>query len=196
MKDHKVLTTLEEIKALSDPYRLKIITTFRKFGRAATVKEIADKLNETPAKVHYHVKKLEKVDILKLVDTKEINGIIAKYYQPSYEKFIIKYDENNKELSKVFLGETQRVIFNVYDHSKEIILNEIATADLSEIAKNCDDKDDDFVESIISSTLYLTDKDYNELVELVNKFSSKDEKGENTKKYHFFNVIFPIDYKK
>ncbi len=190
MKDHKVLSTLEEIKAISDPYRLKIITTFRRFKRAATVKEIADKLNETPAKVHYHVKKLEKVNILKLVDTKEINGIIAKYYRPTFDKFIIKHTENDKELSKIMLGETQRAIFNIYEDSKEIIFNEIANADLPKITN---DDDDDVVESISSSTVYLTKKDLDEFAKLIHKFCDKDKEDKDTQKYHFFNVLFPID---
>ncbi|MGL5244429.1 MAG: ArsR/SmtB family transcription factor, partial [Sarcina sp.] len=80
MRDVVSLTTLEQIKAYSDPYRLKIITFLRNNREAATVKEIADFFGEVPAKVHYHIKKLEKAGILELVRTKEIKGIIAKYY--------------------------------------------------------------------------------------------------------------------
>lgn len=63
------LTTLEQIKAYSDPYRLKIITYLRNNQESATVKEIADFFGEVPAKVHYHIKKLEKAGILELVKT-------------------------------------------------------------------------------------------------------------------------------
>ena len=68
----KKLTTVERIRAFSDPYRLQIISTLRNFKRPATVKEISDEMGETPAKVHYHVKKLEKAGILVLVATKYI----------------------------------------------------------------------------------------------------------------------------
>ncbi len=42
-------------------------------------------MGEVPAKVHYHVKKLESAGILKLQHTKEINGIVAKFYQPTVD---------------------------------------------------------------------------------------------------------------
>ena len=77
----KVLRSLEEVKALSDPYRFKILNCFYEMKKPATVKQIADKLGEVPANIHYHVKKLEKFDIVRLHHTEEIRGIVAKYYK-------------------------------------------------------------------------------------------------------------------
>lgn len=57
--------------------------------KPATVKQIADKLGEVPANIHYHVKKLEKSNIVSLDHTEEIRGIIAKYYKPTAERFEI-----------------------------------------------------------------------------------------------------------
>ncbi len=48
----------EEIKIFSDPYRMKIINAYIKAGKALTVKGVADLMGEVPAKVHYHVKKI------------------------------------------------------------------------------------------------------------------------------------------
>ena len=45
---------------------MMIMKQYYKLGKPATVKQIADEMNEVPAKVHYHVKKLESVGILKL----------------------------------------------------------------------------------------------------------------------------------
>ena len=78
---------MKEIKAFSDPYRMMIMKQYYKLARPATVKQIADEMGEVPAKVHYHVKKLESVGILKLKHTKEINGIIAKFYEPTAQTF-------------------------------------------------------------------------------------------------------------
>lgn len=38
----KVLSTIEEIKIYSDPYRIQIMNMFHRQGRPSTVKEIAD----------------------------------------------------------------------------------------------------------------------------------------------------------
>lgn len=59
--EHKVLSTIEEIKIYSDPYRIQIMNMFNRQGRPSTVKEIADQMGEVPAKVHYHVKSWRKL---------------------------------------------------------------------------------------------------------------------------------------
>ncbi|PQP89629.1 helix-turn-helix domain-containing protein, partial [Paenibacillus sp. AR247] len=53
----KELSTIEEIRIYSDPYRLKILSCFQKADQPMTIKDIADKLGEVPAKVYYHAKK-------------------------------------------------------------------------------------------------------------------------------------------
>ncbi len=90
MKNVKILTTLEEIKSFSDPYRIIILKHYFRLKRPCTVKQIADEMGEVPAKVHYHVKKLEASGILCLNHTKEINGILAKYYLPAAKTFKIE----------------------------------------------------------------------------------------------------------
>lgn len=117
--DVKVLYTTEEIKIYSDPYRLRILHVFRRFGKPATVKEIADELGELPAKVHYHVKKLEKIGLLSLADTKEINGIIAKYYAVfSGEIEIGQKHIEDAEIKEVVKGEYVQHLNELFDRHK------------------------------------------------------------------------------
>jgi len=96
MKNVKILTTLEEIKSFTDPYRIIIMKHYFRLNKPSTVKQIADEMGDVPAKVHYHVKKLEAAGILRLNYTKEINGIVAKYYEPTAKTFKIE----NKEIGK------------------------------------------------------------------------------------------------
>lgn len=120
MDDIKCLSTIEEIRGFSDPYRLRILNCFYKRHEPATVKQIADDMGEVPANVHYHVKKMEKVGILKLVYTKEINGIIAKYYEPTAKRFDILH--KNEVYDPQVLSETQKVVSKLYDESKRIFI--------------------------------------------------------------------------
>lgn len=126
MEQHKVLTTDEQIKTFSDPFRMRILQCFDNFGEPATSKMVADKLGEVPSKVSYHVKKLEKADIIKLAYTKEINGIIAKYYEVTANSFSIGSDPSSKVYSQVYQNETLRVISGLYDQSKEITMNTLS----------------------------------------------------------------------
>ncbi|WP_040951323.1 ArsR/SmtB family transcription factor [Gorillibacterium massiliense] len=114
-----VLTSLEDIKVYSDPYRLQILYAFDRFRRPATVKEIADAMGEVPAKVHYHVKKLEKIGILKMVATKEINGIIAKYYEAFDGQIHISHTDMADPLRKVIASEAQKVLSSVFEEARQ-----------------------------------------------------------------------------
>lgn len=68
-----------QLKIMAHPYRLRILHDLAR-GKF-TVTQLAKKYGDTPAKVHHHVKKLEKAGLVKLVETREVSGILAKYYQ-------------------------------------------------------------------------------------------------------------------
>ena len=98
------LKTDEEVKIAWDPYRLKILSTFRLSKEPLTVKQVADRMGEVPAKVHYHVQKLIRIDMLELIKTETIRGIVAKYYTAKYsgsdigrtvsDDAVVKYTRN------------------------------------------------------------------------------------------------------
>ena len=87
MKDVIVLKELEQIKAISQQYRLDIIEAFD--NKAKTAKQIAELLDEPHGRVNYHIKILEKVGIIELVEEVTKFGVVEKYYQPVAKKIII-----------------------------------------------------------------------------------------------------------
>ena len=182
MKKEIVLTTLEEIKAFSDPFRYKILMSFYKMKQPATVKEVAVAIKEVPANVYYHVKKLEKVGILKLIYTKEINGIIAKYYEPTAVTFNIEFPSELADSSKkLLIAESQLMLAQLYDESKNIFLEHLSVDALTK-EKN---------KGIISvDYLYLTDAEANDLNNYIKVFMDvhqfKNENIDDQKKFHCF----------
>lgn len=179
MQKEKVLTTLEEIKAISDPYRIKILDCFDKCDEGKTVKEVADELGEVPAKVYYHIKKLEKAGILELSHTKEVNGIIAKYYRMTAEEFNIGVDTFKEPISKAIKSYSASIVSLLYDESKATFLNELEnyTKELSNPGIG------------ISKSIYLTEEEDLEFKSLVTDFLKKhSEKGEGKSEHHVFFV--------
>ncbi len=87
MKDIIVLKDLEQIKAISQQYRLDIIEAFD--SKAKTAKQIAEMLDEPHGRVNYHIKILEKVGIIELVQEVTKYGVVEKYYCPVAYKIII-----------------------------------------------------------------------------------------------------------
>jgi hypothetical protein len=87
MKEVMILNELEQIKTVSNMYRIEVIESFG--GKQATAKTISDKMGEPHAKVNYHIKELLNVGILELVEEKVRLGIVEKFYRPSAKVFII-----------------------------------------------------------------------------------------------------------
>ena len=125
-----ILKTTEEIKAVSDPYRLKILRVLSSYEEGATASMVAEEMEEVPSKVYYHIKKLEKVGVIEIVKTEVINGIVAKYYKKTADTFSIEGDKEEMN-NPLFLNETYKTIKSVYDESLETIRGAINSGDTS-----------------------------------------------------------------
>ena len=80
MRERYEIETVEQLRAIADVLRIRIVDVLEK--RAMTVTQLGEQLGLAPAKVHYHVRELERVGLLELVETREKGGILEKYYQP------------------------------------------------------------------------------------------------------------------
>lgn len=182
----KVLCSLEEVKALSEPYRFKILNCFYEINKPATVKQIADKLGEVPANIHYHVKKLEKFNIIELDHTEEIRGIIAKYYKPTAERFEIKCTEDIDRTAKtLMLGETQRMLSKLYDDSKETFLNQL-------IENSSLKQGDKRTGTITVEDVFLTEEEAIEFTKYINDFLNRHKALEAASKKIKYQCFFSI----
>lgn len=189
MDEIKLLKTIEEIRALSDPYRYKILNCFYKSGEPITVKQAADELGEVPAKVHYHVKKMEKAGLLVLVYTKEINGIIAKYYEPTAKRFNIVGEDTQGMDNSLKLSESLRLVGQIYDESKNIFLeNAVISPSLGEEKKAN-------MNAVTMENIFLTHEEAKKLINYIQDLTTKSNKKrklieQNIEEYHcFFSII-------
>ncbi|GGH29475.1 ArsR/SmtB family transcription factor [Paenibacillus segetis] len=172
--EQMILTSLEDIRVYSDPYRLQIMNTFINMDRPATVKEIADELGEVPAKVHYHVKKLEKVGLLKLVSTKNIKGIIAKYYLPFDGEIQIKHADAELPVKKMIISESQNLINNIFEQKKAKFLEFVGTSEKP-------------FGQLADLTLYMTMEESEGLLKKIREMCAPfEEKRDDLAKYDFF----------
>lgn len=96
MKDILVLRDLDEIKAISHPYRLEIMEAFDEEPLSA--KQLSEILGEPHAKVNYHIKTLLAAGILELVEERVKSGIIEKYYLPKAKMVVIDKSILNKSI--------------------------------------------------------------------------------------------------
>src|SRR5437773_3493469 len=79
-----------------------------------TVTQLAERMHLAPAKIHYHVRELERVGLLRLVETREKGGILEKYYQPVAHDFSVQ-----KQLFSAPVDEAMSTITTWFNQIRE-----------------------------------------------------------------------------
>ena len=179
IEEVRLLETDEEIKIGFNPYKLRIMWIYTRNPEPMTAKQIADEMGEPPSKVHYHIQMLVKHNFLKLIKTKNINGIIAKYYQRVYKSFRMSPKKMDNPILKAFNDDTQVMTYDLqYQRYRKKLLyyfdNHFESG-----------KSPDHEYSTIFPTLYMTQKEAEDLsntfIKLVQNYTIKDDKKDEYK---------------
>lgn len=85
-----VLESLEQVRAVATPLRVQILDCLG--ARALTVREVGQALEINSTKLYYHVGELERVGLVKLVDTDVQSGIQQKYYRSAAHYYFLSPD--------------------------------------------------------------------------------------------------------
>lgn len=80
-----VIEDLETLKVVADSRRMQILESV--IDQIATVKEIAERLNQPASQLYYHINTLEKHGLIRVVDTRIVSGIIEKWYGAAAKQF-------------------------------------------------------------------------------------------------------------
>lgn len=97
MANIPTISDFEIAKLMLDPKRNQILTIAA--SEPVTVKQMAEKMDELPSRLYYHVKKLEEAGFLELVETKQQGNLIEKYYM-SNKKMNTTYHLDDKMASE------------------------------------------------------------------------------------------------
>lgn len=81
------LESVEQLRAVSDNLRIRILEALE--SQPMTVTQLGERLGLAPAKVHYHVRELERVGLVRLVETREKGGVLEKYYRSIAQGFSV-----------------------------------------------------------------------------------------------------------
>jgi predicted transcriptional regulator len=176
MQYEKILSSTDEIKTFSDPFRVKILLSFGEAEEPLTVKQISVKLGEVPAKVHYHVKELERIGVLELVATKEKSGILEKYYLPTAQNFRIDKSLNTTKGEKTeFNSLGSAVMGSLMEEYNNFI--KYSNHDSNDIKAQM-------------GIVFLTDAELKELDNMIYKYIKERKHGEDAKPYVHGHFIF------
>jgi DNA-binding transcriptional ArsR family regulator len=105
------LETIEQMRAIADELRQRIIREL--IPEPRTVTQVAEVLGLAPAKVHYHVRELERVGLVKLVFTREKGGILEKYFQPVAKSLFVEEDLLQQTPPEEYIELTNHILADV-----------------------------------------------------------------------------------
>lgn len=118
MDQRYVIKNYTQLKTISDPLRVKIVIML--IEKEWTVTEISKEIGLEKAKVFYHLKELEKQEMIAIVRKEEVKGNIFKYYRATHKGF--KIDKNLLPLSKEYAEDVySSIIMQQLENTKEVV---------------------------------------------------------------------------
>ena len=85
----RVLTTMQEFKAVSDETRSRILGLIQQ--QPATARQVADHLGSTPGAIGHHLHLLEAAGLVQVVARRFVRGTVANYYTRTARTFIFDF---------------------------------------------------------------------------------------------------------
>lgn len=116
------ISDLKTLKIITHPQRIEIIQAL---SDPKTVKEIAAEIGADPTKLYYHMRQLEGADLIQVVETKVVSGILEKTYLVSAKSY--KVDEglftgaNEQVTGEDLTNVVNALVQNVLHHAKRSI---------------------------------------------------------------------------
>ncbi|PIO47434.1 MAG: hypothetical protein CMR00_10290 [[Chlorobium] sp. 445] len=87
MTDIYMLRELEQVRAIADPLRIRILNVLCE--KAMTTKQVAEYLGENINKLYHHVETLEAAGLIKMVETRRNRGTLEKYFRAVAKHFTL-----------------------------------------------------------------------------------------------------------
>ena len=190
MKESIILKTLDQIKVLSHPLRMKILEALSR--KPMTTMQVAEKLGEKPTGLYHHVDLLEEAGFIKLIGARKKRGTVEKYYKTVARRFSI--DRKLLELSssaKEAIGGLQEMVLG--------FLNDTASEIQKSITDKLINKEDKKSKALIWRThirgskqqIKKLKKEFEKLIEKCDEMDSEDGEVE----YGFTLLFYPISEK-
>ncbi len=187
MNEVFTIDTLEQVKLLADPLRLRILELF-KGGESLTTKQVADVLEEKPTKLYHHVEQLEKAGLINLVETRPNRGIVEKYYLAAARTFVVD--------PKLFTGseseEARGVLASVFSSVLEAARSQIQQS----LASGLIAPDSERQPIIVHLPIRGGDKEIgkiNRALEACIKKIQNETKEKGEKKYALLVAFYPVE---
>ena len=190
LKEEILITNPDTLKVIAHTLRLQILKTF---ANPKTVKEVAEIIDMPQTKLYYHVNMMEKHNLIEVVETDIVSGIIEKKYRVTAARFSV--DDTLLSTGENAQNQVDALLNAVFDSAKDEIKRSIR-ADLMDLT----DDSDATRGLIVHSSINLTDEqaiDFNKKITAVfeefNEIAEGNEKTPpNATVYGLTYAFFPV----
>lgn len=118
MQESYKIQDLEQVRLLSDPFKLRLIQAFAEGPK--TAKQVAAELDESVTKLYRHVDALYDAGLLEVVEEKKKRGTVERTFQAIARKFDADYSmfhqgdgNEGAEVGRELLRVQQEELYNV-----------------------------------------------------------------------------------
>jgi DNA-binding transcriptional ArsR family regulator len=175
MEDIYYIGNLDTLKVITDERRLQMLELL--VQRPYTVKQLAAELELAPTKLYYHIKQLEDHELIRVVETQVVSGIIEKTYRARARRFSV--DETVLQPNKDTILAAVNMVTTMFENT----LREIRHSVDAGLMMNEEDEHDLFRGEVGKHHLRLTKEaagDFRDrFMALVDEFKALDDEYEN-----------------
>lgn len=187
-----IIRDYNQLKALSDPFRVKLM--LRLVESPFTGQQLSEIFNLSRARIHYHLRELEKLGLIEIVKTEEKNGIIQKFYQSVASGF---YPDASLMPHKEEISNTKRqMLYGMLDRTMTRLLE--APNNAFEEAGPNDPADWNILATswetkVTEENFRWYTKKYFELLEELQNRAEKDADNPDAKHYYMSGYGFQVE---
>jgi putative molybdopterin biosynthesis protein len=116
------IKSVEQLKVLGDPKKLAILRLLMQ--KPMTLSQLGRELEVHPAQIRHHLKQLEEIGLLQLVNTRVVRGFVEKYYQASARAYML-----NLAILPQSASDRSIMVFGSHDLALELLVQEIGQVD-------------------------------------------------------------------
>ena len=123
-----IISDWETVKVITHPLRMRIMEALSHEPR--TVKDVAAQVEMAATKLYYHVNLLEQHDLIRVVDSHVVSGIIEKFYQVAAYGFQLDRDllpggsNEHREAA-------QGLFDSIFDSTRQDVMAAVRTGEVS-----------------------------------------------------------------
>lgn len=189
--DVYTISSLEQVKAVADPLRVRILETIVLEPR--TTKQIAELLGEKPTRLYHHVDALAEAGLIRLVGTRPVRGTTEKYYQAVARSFrtdpgLFSGADAGDDEARALADVATTVLHNVTEEVRNLVLSgyDLGSADDGLLSYVEVHASEDEIRALHDRLLAI-------LTDLQEMCCEDGQPSEGTRRYRFSLAWFPLD---